>query len=124
MSAQPADSPRFREGLEWEWRNMDVFAEEKIDRGNPDFSKYMSSETKEGQKRVCWNSWIAPHNFEKIYANAKLSRDYNNWKFQDVFEDRVKQAQSNVAVFNAPNETSKTKMMINSEFSCMGCHQQ
>jgi hypothetical protein len=104
----------------------------------------MSSETKEGQKRVCWNSWIAPHNFEgfflnmgdmlvksgdwqtaqKIYANAKLSRDYNSWKFQDVLEDRIKQAQSNVAVFNAPNETSKTKMMINSEFSCMGCHQQ
>jgi hypothetical protein len=144
MSARPADSPRFREGLEWEWRNMDVCAEEKIDRGNPDYSKYMSSETKEGQKRVCWNSWIAPHNFEgfflnmgdmlvksgdwqtaqKIYANAKLSRDYNSWKFQDVLEDRIKQAQSNVAVFNAPNETSKTKMMINSEFSCMGCHQQ
>ncbi len=105
----------------------------------------MSSETnKEGQKRVCWNSWIAPHNFEgfflnmgdmlvksgdwqtaqKIYANAKLSREYGSWKFQGVLEDRIKQAQSNVALFNSPNDTPKARIMINSEFSCMGCHQQ
>jgi hypothetical protein len=144
MSPQPADSPRFREALEWEWRNLDVCAGEKIDRANPNYSKYMSSETKEGQKRVCWNSWIAPHNFEgfflnmgdmlvksgdwqtaqKIYATAKLSREYSSWKFQAVLEDRISQAQGNVALFKAPNETQKTKIMINSEFSCMGCHQQ
>jgi hypothetical protein len=144
MSPQPADSPRFREGLEWEWRNLDVCAQEKIDRANPDYSKYTSSETKEGQKRVCWNSWIAPHNFEgfflnmgdmlvksgnwqtaqKIYANAKHSPKYGSWKFQAVLEDRIKQAQSNVALFNAPDETGKARIMINSEFSCMGCHQQ
>jgi hypothetical protein len=144
MSQQPADSPRFGEGLEWEWRNLDVCAGEKIDRANPDYSKYMSTETKEGQKRVCWNSWIAPHNFEgfflnmgdmlvksgdwqtaqKIYATAKLSREYVSWKFQGVLEDRIKQAQSNVALFNAPNETPKAGIMISSEFSCMACHQQ
>jgi hypothetical protein len=104
----------------------------------------MSSETKEGQKRVCWNSWIAPHNFEgfflnmgdmlvkagdwqtaqKIYANAKLSREYGSWKFQAILEERMKQAQSNVAIFNASNKTSKHRIMIDSEFSCMGCHQQ
>ena len=27
MSQQPADSPRFREGLDWEWRNLDVCAQ-------------------------------------------------------------------------------------------------
>ncbi len=144
MSQQPADSPRFREGLEWEWRNLDVCAQEKIDRANPEYSKYMSSETKEGQKRVCWNSWIAPHNFEgfflnmgdmlvksgnwqtaqNIYANAKHSREYGSWKFQAVLEDRIKQAQSNAALFNAPEETAKARIMINSEFSCMACHQQ
>jgi hypothetical protein len=130
--------------LEWEWRNLDVCAQEKIDRANPDYSKYMSSETKEGPKRVCWNSWIAPHNFEgfflnmgdmlvksgnwqtaqKIYATAKLSREYGSWKFQSVLEDRIKLAQSNVALFNARDETAKSTIMINTEFSCMGCHQQ
>jgi tetratricopeptide (TPR) repeat protein len=144
MSQQPADSPRFREGLDWEWRNLDVCAQERIDRANPDYSKYMSSETKDGQKRACWNSWIAPHNFEgfflnmgdmlvkagdwqtaqKIYANAKLSREYGSWKFQAILEERIKKAQSNVAIFNASNETSNPRLMIDSEFSCMGCHQQ
>jgi hypothetical protein len=38
--------------------------------------------------------------------------------------DHIKQAQSNVAVFNVPDETPKARIMINSEFSCMGCHQQ
>jgi hypothetical protein len=144
MSRLPADSPRFREGLEWQWRTLDKCIEGKLDRANPDYSQYMSLETKEGQKRACWNSWIAPHNFEgfflnmgdmlvksgdwqtaqKIYANAKLSKEYASWKYQAVLEDRIKQAQDNVALFNAPNEMSKASIMINSEFACMACHQQ
>jgi hypothetical protein len=144
MSRLPADSPKFREGLEWQWRTLDECIEGKIDRANPDYSKYMSLETREGKKRACWNSWIAPHNFEgfflnmgdmlvksgdwqtaqKIYANAKLSKEYASWKYQAVLDDRIKQAQDNVALFNAPNETPKARIMINSEFSCTACHQQ
>ncbi len=144
MSRLPPDSPQFREGLEWQWRTLDVCTQEKVDRANPDFSKYMSKETREGRKRPCWNSWIAPHNFEgfflnmgdmlvksgdwqtaqKIYANAKLSKEYANWKYQNVLDDRMQQAQGNVALFNATNETAKPRIMIRSEFSCMVCHQQ
>ena len=144
MSRLPADSPQFQEGLEWQWRTLDECIEGKLDRVNPDYSQYMTLETKEGQKRACWNSWIAPHNFEgfflnmgdmlvkagdwqtaqKIYANAKLSKEYASWKYQAVLDDRIKQAQDNVALFNAPNETSKARLMINSEFACMACHQQ
>ena len=40
------------------------------------------------------------------------------------WDDRIKQAQANVALFKAPMETPKARMMINSEFSCTGCHQQ
>jgi hypothetical protein len=144
MSRLPADSPRFREGLEWQWRTMDECIDGKIDRANPDYSKYMSLETREGKKRACWNSWIAPHNFEgfflnmgdmlvksgdwqtaqKIYANAKLSKEYASWKYQAVLDDRIQQAQANVALFNAPNESPKVRMMINSAFACTACHQQ
>jgi len=56
MSRLPADSPKFREGLEWQWRTRDECIEGKIDRANPDYSKYMSLETREGNKRACWNS--------------------------------------------------------------------
>ena len=94
MSRQPADSERYKQALEWQWETLDVCVGEKINRADPGYAKYMSLATTEGRKRVCWNSWIAPHNFEgfflnmgdmlvkagdwqaaqKIYANAELSQ--------------------------------------------------
>ena len=144
MSRFPADSPQFRQGLEWQWRTLDECIGSKIDRTDPDYSKYMSKETREGRKRVCWNSWIAPHNFEgfflnmgdmlvksgdwqtarKIYANAQLAKEYPSWIYKGVLEDRIRCAEDNVAVFNSPDETAKAKIMINSEFSCAGCHME
>jgi tetratricopeptide (TPR) repeat protein len=144
MSPLPADSPQFREGLEWQWRTLDECIEGKLDRANPDYAQYMTRETTEGKKRVCWNSWIAPHNFEgfflnmgdmlvksgdwqtarKIYANARLSKTYAAWVHRSVLEDRIDRAQANVASFNAPDGASKSRMMINSDFACTGCHQQ
>lgn len=144
MSRLPADSPRFKEGLEWQWRNLDVCVQEPIDRTDPDYAKYIPLETTEGAKRVCWNSWIAPHNFEgfflnmgdmlvksgdwqtaqKIYANAKHSRDYATWKFAVLLETRIAQAQENVAVFNGTQGAPVRPMMINSAFACTVCHRQ
>ena len=61
---------------------------------------------------------------QKIYANAKLPKEYATWKYQAVLEERIQQAQANVALFNAPQETPQARMMINSAFACMACHQQ
>jgi tetratricopeptide (TPR) repeat protein len=141
FSRLPADSAQFREGLEWQWQTLDECIEGKFDRANPDYSQYMAMETTEGRKRVCWNSWIAPHNFEgfflnmgdmlvksgewqtaqKIYANARLSKTYQTWKFQSVLDDRIAGAQANVQSFNA---AEGTPIMFNSAFACMACHQQ
>jgi len=147
MSDGPHDSKRFKEGLAYQWLNLDVCVGEKVDRQNPDYQKYMHLETKEGPKRVCWNSWIAPHNLEgfflnmgdmlaksgdwqtaqKIYANARLSTDYAQWKFRDVLEERIAQAKANAAMFNAPPDTTgriARPIMIQSAFACVGCHQE
>jgi tetratricopeptide (TPR) repeat protein len=147
LSPQPSDSPRFKEALEWQWRTLDVCSGEKLNRADPSFAKYMAQATTEGKKRVCWNSWIAPHNFEgfflnmgdmlvkagdwqtaqKIYANAKLPATYEKWKFRDVLEQRIMSAQTNVAVFNAAQpgaDRIQQRLMIATPFSCMGCHQQ
>jgi hypothetical protein len=144
LSRLPADSPRFKEGLEWQWRELDVCAQERIDRTNPDYSTYMALETREGPKRACWNSWIAPHNFEgfslnmgdmlvksgdwqsgqKIYANAKLSRDYATWDFAAFLEARISQAPSNVAAFNGVQGAPVRPIMFDSTLACTGCHQQ
>ena len=64
---------------------------------------------------------------QKMYANAKLSPSYPEWKFRDVLEDRIASAPGNVAMFNAPapsGEKVRQRMMIVSPFSCMACHQQ
>jgi hypothetical protein len=144
FSRLPADSPQFREGLAWQWRTLDECIEGTLDRGNPDYAPYMAKETTEGQKRACWNSWIAPHNFEgfflnmgdmlvksgdwqtaqKIYANARLARTYTTWKYQSVLDDRINRSRENVESFNARDGAPRARIMIDSEFACMACHQQ
>jgi len=147
-SVLPATSKRFQRALEWQWKTIDVCVGEKIDRGNPDMSPYLHLATTEGPKRVCWNGWIAPHNFEgfflnmgdmlvksgdwrtaqKIYANAKLLPDYSHWKFSDVLEERISQARANVALFNeVPDPSGQARLtnpiMFQSTYACMACHQ-
>jgi hypothetical protein len=100
----------------------------------------MSRATTVGEKRVCWNSTIAPYNFEgffmnmgdmlvkagdpgtarKVYANAKLSPTYASWPYRAVLEQRLTDAETNVAGFRAG---TGTPMMGRSAYSCMACHQ-
>lgn len=147
MSSQPADSERFKQALQWQWQDLDVCAGETIDRKTADYAKYMNFETREGKKRVCWNSQIAPHNFEgfflnmgdmlvkagdwttarKIYSNAKLSPTYSQWKYREVLEERIRDAPNNVSAFSAPVDASNRgdkQIMVASSFACMACHQQ
>jgi hypothetical protein len=145
FSNQAADSPQFKQGLQMQWRTLDLCSGSVVDRRNPDFTGFMQLETQQGPKRVCWNSWIAPHNFEgfflnmgdmlvktgdwataqKVYANAKLSPSYAQWKYREVLQARIDQAQANVAAFNAPGGgQGDAVMMSQSRFACMGCHQQ
>ncbi len=144
MSSQPANSERFKQAVAWQWETLDRCAGEKVDRQTAAFAKYMTLATTEGSKRVCWNSWIAPHNFEgfflnmgdmlvksgdwrtgqKIYADAKLSPTYGDWKFQQVLDARIRDAERNIANFNSTEPTEDARRMMNTTtFSCMACHQ-
>jgi uncharacterized protein YceK len=147
MSTQPATSERFRQALGWQWRDLDVCVGEKFDRNNPDISKYMQLQTQQGPKRACWNSWIAPHNFEgfflnmgdmlvkagdwqtaqRMYSNAKFSSTYAQWPYRQALEERIRDARGNVTAFNASanaDGSEPRRIMIDSVFSCMACHQQ
>ena len=144
-STQPVDSERFREALEYQWLNLDVCVGEKVDRANPDYARYMRLEAQDGPKRVCWNSWIAPHNFEGFflnfgdmlvkagqpeiavatYRNAQHAREYAAWPYRSVLEARIREAAKNVDAFRgpAPGPDAAT-LMARSTSACMGCHQQ
>lgn len=145
MSGQPADSDRYKQALDWQWQNLDVCVGEKVDRTSAAYAKYMTQATDKGVKRVCWNTWIAPHNFEgfflnmgdmqvksgdwqtgiKLYENAKLSSTYAQWPFREALEQRIHDAQQNVAAFNAKTDAANYKPMMGaSAFSCVACHQQ
>jgi hypothetical protein len=145
LSGLPFDDPMYAEAVEYEWRNIDVCVGEKFDRRAGDATKYLALETNTGPKRACWNSEIAPHNFEgfflnlgdmlvkqgdagtarRVYAYAKLSKTYGQWPFRSVLEERISQAEENIALFRNPKPGERTRtMMAQSAFSCVGCHQQ
>jgi hypothetical protein len=144
MSGQPVNSDLYKQAVDRQWQNIDICVGEKIDRSTGEFRKYTTLETKEGPRRVCWNSWIAPHNFEgffmnmgdmvaksgdwklaqKLYANAKLSKTYNEWPYRDALEARIRDAEANVVAFNDEKATGDgKKIMRSTSFSCMACHQ-
>lgn len=145
MSGQPWDSDNYREALENMWRNVEVCVGERVDRANPDYARFMRLEAREGPKRVCWNGEIAPHNFEGfflnfgdmlvksgqvgaarvMYRNATLVREYPTWPYRDVLEARLRDADANVAAFRAgASATGAPRIMLESRFACVGCHQR
>jgi hypothetical protein len=95
--------------------------------------------------RACWNSWIAPHNFEGFFMNfgdmlaraddlpnakamyetARLSKTYAQWPYREVLERRLARLDTLPALLNsAKAEESEFTSMINTRFSCMACHQE
>jgi hypothetical protein len=147
MSMQPPGSERLRQALQWQWHTLDLCAGEPVDRQAPDFGRHMARATPEGPKRACWNSWIAPHNFEGfflnmgdmlvrsgdwrtarlIYANARHSPDYAAWPHRAVLEARIRDAQDNVAAFASPEggpSPSGASMLFGSALACTACHQR
>ncbi len=142
LSSKPKDDDKFREGLDDMWDNLDRCAGERIDRTNPDYRKYLGQETQTGPKRVCWNSRIAPHNFEgfflnmgdmlvkngqpavagRIYAIAALSTSYESWPYRSLLETRLAQAESRARQFQSADPTQHPEIMFNSAHACTACH--
>lgn len=144
MSTLAPNSKQFKEALDWQWQTLTLCAGTRINQRNPDFSPYLRLETGFGPKRACWNSWIAPHNFEgfflnmgdmlvksgdwqtaiRIYNNAKLSKDYTRWPYRDLLEKRIVQARINVARFRSPRSgIPESTILFSSGRGCVVCHQ-
>lgn len=148
LSARHYTSALFREGLEMQWRSMDLCSRTAIDRSNPRAELAVaaeSTETDARRRRACWNTAIAPHNAEgfflnmgdmlvksgdwrtaqRIYAHAKVMRSYEAWPFRSVLESRIENAERNVAAFRGVDSTRtpRVDIMLRSPFACTACHQ-
>jgi hypothetical protein len=146
LSNLPYNNERFDEGVEFQWQVVDECAGERVDRNQLDYRKFAALEVKNGPKRVCWNSRIAPHNFEgfflnmgdmlvkqgkvaqakMIYRQATYSKDYPKWPFRKVLEQRLAQADQLVEPFRRPvvppQKPTWPVIMFHSAYSCGGCH--
>ena len=146
LSGLPYTDDKYKDALEYQWQTLDLCTDTHVDRKTADYARNMSMETLSGRKRVCWNSWIAPHNFEgfflnmgdmlvkagdpetarHVYADAKLSKTYGTWPYRAVLEARIAQAPDNVALFRKPAAAAESTraMMGATAFACMACHQE
>ncbi|MEM7118004.1 MAG: hypothetical protein AAF614_36575 [Chloroflexota bacterium] len=144
FSPLPATDSVYQEGVAFQWVNLDACAGQTIDRENPDYSLYLSSITTAGDKRTCWNSWIAPYNFEgfflnmgdmllknghvdqaaEIYRIAQLSESYSSWPYKTVLEDRLANLDLLAQQFKDADADNEPEIMFNSTYNCMACHQK
>ena len=138
----------FQKGLQWQYTIIDDCACENNTKNNlTDAVKKIKENKNPEINRACWNTWIAPHNWEgfclnwgdmltkngeideakKIYLLAKESDTYDKWMYKDVLEKRISEVQNNSIDFNKKvdetNLHNQKVIMLNSAISCMSCHQ-
>jgi hypothetical protein len=144
MSTVPVTHERWPEVVRAMWESVDVCAGSAVSREVPDYARYASAQAEErdrsGARRVCWNSALAPHNFEgfflqggdvlvkngqpdaaiRMYENARLSRSYASWPHRDALERRISSARARAERFRT---TGDGEMMVDSPLACTGCHE-
>ena len=139
----------FKKAINWQYETIDDCSCEN-DTRHSDY-KIAVKKIKQSKDakiyRTCWNTWIAPHNWEgffmnfgdmlvkqgqpeeavKIYNLAKESDSYDEWPYKKELEKRIENAIENVAAFNKPVDNRSLKaqsvIMFNSKMACTGCHQ-
>lgn len=138
----------FQKGLKWQYSTIDDCACEKNTKKDLNAAVQKIKKNKDPKiNRACWNTWIAPHNWEgfclnwgdmltkngeieeakKIYLLAKESDSYNEWMYKDVLEKRILEVNTNKIEFNKKideiNLHNQKVILYNSKISCMSCHQ-
>jgi len=105
----PVGDPNYTRAVDALFETLDLCFGEPIDRQRPEITKYLHQATARGEKRVCWNGALAPHNAEGfymyfgdllvkqgelevakvIYGNATLIPEYDRWPYKALLEERL-----------------------------------
>lgn len=146
----------YKQGMKFQWQLIDECSCKELSKkmilASPEtiftaLIKELQNSSDPKVKRACWNSWIAPHNFEgfllnfgdmlvkqgqtkeakEIYAAAKLSPSFNDWVYKNTIDERIKNAEINEKIFNKKMKLifprNERQLFINSAISCVACHQ-
>ncbi|MFL5764243.1 MAG: hypothetical protein ACJ77K_09895 [Bacteroidia bacterium] len=155
-SMMDKNSSLFHEGLRYQWITMDECSCKHLSKKeilkHPDkvisgLIDELQNSTDPKIKRACWNSWIAPHNFEgyllnfgdmlvkqgkleeakKVYTAIKLAPSYSEWVYKTALEKRITDVSVNEKLFNRKLnllfDKGEPQIFINSQISCVACHQ-
>lgn len=139
--------PLFKEAVDYQWKLMKSCG--SFDDLKENLSREEFAKRNPGAKRVCWDSWIAPHNMKgtllhmgdilvkngnwrggvDIYERIRKVQDFENWPMRDFLEERIRNAESNVEHFRV-DYTSRLQekivrpaMLIHTGYFCVSCHQ-
>lgn len=149
LSLSDTGSKQFTQGLRWQWETLADCSCREYAGKEPDFTaiaRWVKESTDEKISRACWNSWIAPHNWEGFFMNfgdmlvksgkpqqaiafynaARLSDSFEQWPFKAELDKRIAAAEANVAAFNKPvnrDDPGQELILVSSKLSCVVCHQ-
>ncbi|MCW3105385.1 MAG: hypothetical protein JWO09_3825 [Bacteroidetes bacterium] len=146
----------FRQAINYQWELIDDCSCKSLEKAEvlrsadkvfPELIRELEKTQDPLIKRACWNTTIAPHNFEgfllnfgdmlvkqgnfdeahTIYSAARLSPTFAEWAYRDVLEKRISEMKENRKAFVKRPEllvmTDDRQIFINSVLSCTGCHQ-
>lgn len=114
------------------YKSMDLATHSKVDRGQFDYTPYLSIEANETDPlliRAVWNGPKARHNLEGFflimgdflvksgqtdkaliaYNNAKAIPSYQDWSFKNLLEKRIVNIEKNVSLFRKNSERLSLK---------------
>lgn len=141
LSRLPRHEPRYQEALGYMWKTFEIcrgLTQEDVDAGRLTVTSHAAP-----AHGVCTNMPQVPHGLEgfvlnmgdmlvkngeidraqKIYAFARTSSGYAQWRHKAVLERHAATAAERAAAFAGPLAGQPT-MMIESRLSCVGCHEK
>ena len=141
LSRLPRDEPRYQEALDYMWKTFEICR--GLNKRDIDAGASIATHHAAPAHGVCTNMPQVPHGLEgfvlnmgdmlvkngeveraqKIYAFARTSSGYGQWKHKAVLERHAATAAERAAAFAGPAAGQPT-MMIESRLSCVGCHEK
>src|SRR5262245_4974990 len=143
MMSCPYDSPRFAEGVDAIWRNLELCSGRRVDRPHLviDQAAYRAALDFGDGRHVCYNGRI-PHNLEGFFLHfgdvmaksgqrdaaltawraVKDGPEYATWRFKPAHDERLADADGWVARLRDADPNNHPPVLLASTMACTGCH--